>query len=150
MGLEHTAVSCRSTLCHTAPPLVDWRSFDDGVTVVLYDCSPQKASSDGVSGDVSFRRPAVESLVVTMHGWALPCDPKSGFRTPSSTSYWLNFYHDVFGASANLISPFHSNSSIFRGVMAFFLISPKLQIPLTSCFFSFFRSYGRGLVGVHQ
>ena len=30
-----------------------------------------KRSRDSVSDDVAFRRPAVELLVVTMHGWAL-------------------------------------------------------------------------------
>ena len=88
-----------------------------------------------MSDDVAFRRPAVELLVVTMHGWALPCHTKSGFRTPSSTSYWLKFYHDVFDASANHISQLQPNLSIFRGVTASFLISTKRQIPLTSCCF---------------
>ena len=101
-------------------------------------------SRDSVSGDVAFLRPAVELLVVTIHGWALPCHTKGGFRTPSSTSYWLKFYHDVFDASANHISPLLPNLSIFRGVMAVFLISPKRQISLTPCFFFFFRSNGRG------
>ena len=33
--VEHIAVNCRSTWWHTVSPLLDWRSFDDGVTVVL-------------------------------------------------------------------------------------------------------------------
>ena len=96
-----------------------------------------KRSRDSVSDDVAFRRPAVELLVVTMHGWALPCHTKSGLRTPSSTSYWLKLYHDVFDASANHISKLPPNFSDFRGDMAFFLVSPKRQIPLTSYIFFF-------------
>ena len=46
---------------HAVPPLLHWRSCED--TVV------PKRSRDSVSGDVSFRRPAVELLVVTMRSW---------------------------------------------------------------------------------
>ena len=99
-----------------------------------------KRSRDSVSDDAAFRRPAVELLVVTMQGWALPCHTKRGFRTPSSASYCLKFYLDVFDASANHISKATPNFSDFCGVMAFFLISPKRQISLTSFFFVLFWS----------
>ena len=39
--------------------------------------------------------------------------PKSGFRTPSSTTYWLQFYHDVFDASAHHMSPYSPSASEF-------------------------------------
>ena len=100
-----------------------------------------KRSRDSVSDDVAFRRPAVE-LLVTMHGWALPCHTKSGFRKPSSTSYWLKLYHDVFDASTHHIAGVAAECINFRGVMAFFLISPQRQIALTACFVLFFLSYG--------
>ena len=41
--LEHIDVNCGSTWCHTVPPLLDWRSFDDEV-FVLYYCSPQEVA----------------------------------------------------------------------------------------------------------
>ena len=76
------------------------------------------------------------------------CHTRGGFRTPSSTSYWLKIYHDDFDASANHISLVAPTLSIFCGFMAFFLISPKRQIPLTSLFF--FWCNGRVHVGVYQ
>ena len=84
-----------------------------------------KRSSDIVSGDVEFRRPAVELLVVTMHSWAQPCHTKRVTRPEEQP-----------------------NLSIVRGVMAFFLISPTLHLALTAFFF-FLRSPGE-IVGVDQ
>ena len=82
------------------------RCYSIGAVAQLY-CTAvvPKRSRDSVTDDVAFRRPAVELLVITMHSWALPCHTKSGFRTPSSTSYWLKLCHDVFDASANHIPP---------------------------------------------
>ena len=79
--VEHIAVNCRPTWWHAVPPLLDWRSFDDAVTVALYYCSPQKVVWQRV-WDVSFRRPAVELLVLTTHSRAQPCHTKSARRRP--------------------------------------------------------------------
>ena len=80
---------------HAAPPLLHWRSFDD--TVV------PKRSRDSVSGDVSFRRPAVELLVVTVYSWALPCHTKTSKRPGRSTSFELKFEGGVLGVSAHSV-----------------------------------------------
>ena len=102
-----------------------------------------------MSDDIAFRRPAVDLLIVTMHIWALPCHTKSGFRKPSSTSYGLKLYHDVFDARAHHIAGVAVEFILFFfGVMEFLLISPKLQIALTTFFF-FLRIPGK-IVGVHQ
>ena len=60
-----------------------------------------KRSRDSVSDDVSFRRPAKELLVVTMHSWAQLRHTTSGFHPTQSTSYWLKCCHDVFDASTH-------------------------------------------------
>ena len=58
-------------------PLLDWRNFDDDVTVVL-----PKKPRDIVSGDVSFRTPAVKILVVNMYTSAQRCHTKSAICRP--------------------------------------------------------------------
>ena len=58
-------------------------------------------------------------------------------------TFRLKLYHDVFDASANHISPLAPNLSFFCGVMAFFLTSPKRQIPLTSFFYFLFGAKRR-------
>ena len=110
-----------------------------------------KRSRDSVSDDVAFRRPAVELLVVTMHGWALPCHPKVDSEHLPRRLIGCNFT-TMF--STRVLTICHHiphqlpNSSLVCGFMAFFLISPKRHIALTAPFFSL-RSRGK-IVGVHQ
>ena len=65
-------------------------ALDDVITVVLYYCSPQKVVWSSV-WDVSFRRPAVELLVVTMHRRAQPCHTKSASLRPNRWVMAWNF-----------------------------------------------------------
>ena len=54
------------------------------LTRMLFNCNIvlPKRSRDNVPGDISFRRPAMELLIVTMHSWAQPCHTTNSRRRP--------------------------------------------------------------------
>ena len=102
-----------------------------------------------MSDDVAFRRPAVELLVVTMHGWALPCHTKIGFQKPSSTRYWLKLYHDVFDASAHHIAGVAAKFINFSRSYGIFPHFAETSDRSNYLFFFFLSNPGE-IVGVHQ
>ena len=87
-------------------------------------------SRDSVSGDVSFHRPAVELLVVTMHIRAQLRDTKSGFHRSI-----LRVIGGNFTAIFSTRVPTTSGCSRIYPFMTFFVILPKLQIALSVFFF---------------
>ena len=67
----------------------------------MYCCVVPKWSRDRVSGDVSFRRPAVELHVATMRSRAQACHRKSARRRPIRSRCGLKFFQGVLDASAH-------------------------------------------------
>ena len=120
--------------------------------IVLYYCTVvPKRSRDSVSDDVAFRRPAVELLAATMHGWALPCHTKSGFRTPPSTSYRLKFLPRCFRRECQPYIPVATEFIIFLRSYGIFPHFAETSDPSNFLFFfPFVWCNGRVHVGVYQ
>ena len=88
----------------------------EAVVSLYWTTEVSKMSRDSVSGDVSFHRPAVELLVVTMHIRAQLRDTKSGFHRSILRVIGGNFTAIFFNASAHNVGvqPNLSIYDIFR------------------------------------
>ena len=100
-----------------------------------------------MSGDVSFRRPAVELLVVTMHSWALPCHTKRANRPGRSTRFELKFWGGVLHVSGHNITEGAAEFIIFSRSPGIF---PHFAETSDHCLFFFSSAHLPEIVGVDQ
>ena len=118
--------------------------------MVLLNCTTvvrRRSRHDRVSANLSFRWPAVELLVVTIHSWAQPCHTKSARQGPIRRVMGWNFT----GVSGTRLPTtwlnVHPLPSSKHGVMAILLFSYTLQVALTSFYHLFSSVQPKALYG---
>ena len=110
--------------------MLDWRSFNDGVTVVLYDCSPPKGRVIACLGRfVSQTCGGITRCKYAQSGAALSHEKCSA--PPNSMGYGLNVYRSVREAIAHLVIGCTSVTFNVTRSCGDVLYSYKLQAALT-------------------